>query len=352
MAHMIDETNGRAAIAYAGQTPWHGLGVQLLPTDSPEVQRRKAGLEWSALDGEVLFRRRINGSGDTELVVATDRKAIYRDDTGDLLSIMTKDYHQVQPGEIFALYQNIAKATGFALETAGGLSGGKRIWALLKVSEGAEIVGHDQVKPYVLLATSYDGSMATTGAFTAVRVVCHNTISMVIPQFEGAAAQDYTGGGRHNGKQVRVLHTTKWTDEVAKEVRMDLGIAADSFERFAIRARALSGKEMDRVAADAFVQKLLEPYWNPPKDVEKARVKNIRDTKGYRRIMALFQGEAKGAEIAGPTRWGMLNAVTEFVDHERGLTDSSRLDSAWFGTGAGLKERAFAILEGEFEVVR
>ena len=31
MAHMIDETTGRAAIAYIGATPWHGLGQALTP---------------------------------------------------------------------------------------------------------------------------------------------------------------------------------------------------------------------------------------------------------------------------------------------------------------------------------
>jgi hypothetical protein len=40
----------------------------------------------------------------------------------------------------------------------------------------------------------------------------------------------------------------------------------------------------------------------------------------------------------------MLNAVTQFVDHERGLTDSSRVEQAWFGRGNEMKNRAFEIL--------
>jgi len=36
-----------------------------------------------------------------------------------------------------------------------------------------------------------------------------------------------------------------------------------------------------------------------------------------------------------------LNAVTEFIDHQRrAKTVDHRLDSAWFGTGAAVKNRA------------
>jgi len=36
----------------------------------------------------------------------------------------------------------------------------------------------------------------------------------------------------------------------------------------------------------------------------------------------------------------LLCAVTEFIDHERReMSQDYRLDSAWFGAGAGLKQR-------------
>jgi hypothetical protein len=41
------------------------------------------------------------------------------------------------------------------------------------------------------------------------------------------------------------------------------------------------------------------------------------------------------------TAYGLLNAVTEFVDHERRARSTDyRLDSAWFGQGAMLKRAA------------
>ncbi|WP_410175379.1 DUF932 domain-containing protein, partial [Plesiomonas shigelloides] len=41
------------------------------------------------------------------------------------------------------------------------------------------------------------------------------------------------------------------------------------------------------------------------------------------------------------TAWGLVNAVTEFVDHHRrARNQDNRLDSAWFGLGAQMKTRA------------
>ena len=59
--------------------------------------------------------------------------------------------------------------------------------------------------------------------------------------------------------------------------------------------------------------------------------------------MILFEGQGRGAEMASAkgTAFGLLNAVTEFVDHERRARSADhRLESAWFGQGAALKENA------------
>src|SRR6058998_3504276 len=43
MAHQI---SGRAEIAYAGETPWHGLGVRVDGLQTAADMLRHAGLEW------------------------------------------------------------------------------------------------------------------------------------------------------------------------------------------------------------------------------------------------------------------------------------------------------------------
>jgi len=59
----------------------------------------------------------------------------------------------------------------------------------------------------------------------------------------------------------------------------------------------------------------------------------------------LFKGEAKGAELVGNTKWGLLNAVTEYYDHHLpARTADARLNSTWFGNGDAVKAKAIEVL--------
>ena len=328
MGHMIDETTGRAAIAYAGKTPWHGLGQQLSEGADIDTWTREAGLGYSVQACDVQYET----PAVTGLQVWPERKVLTRSDTGAPLAVVSKDYRVVQPAEVMDFFRKLTDIGGFQMETAGALSHGRRVWALARVGDGAPVVDGDLVKPYLLLGTSYDGTMATIAKFTAIRVVCNNTIT---PAVNGRA--DETDKG-YLKSSVRVLHSAQFD---ADAVRLQLGIVADQFERFIVQSRQLARRDMNFTEADQFVQELLRPYHQSALE--------ITDTKAYKRVIELWQGRAIGSDILSASkvsgsRWAMLNAVTQLVDHERGRSDNTRLESAWFGTGAALKNRALELL--------
>ena len=316
MAHMIDTTTGRAAMAYSGETPWHSLGQQLQPGASIETWTVQAGLAYTVLESPVMY----NTPATTEPQCWPNRKVLHRSDTGAPLAVVSDGYHVVQPGEVMGFFGKLAELGGFEMETAGALSDGRRVWALAKVNDGAEVLGGDVVRPYLLLGTSYDGSMSTVAKFTTVRVVCNNTIVQALGD---------------NKTEVRVLHSERFD---ADKVRLQLGIVGNSWERFLVQSRQLAGVPLSAVDADEFVRMLLAPYHTSKLEIEQ--------TRGYQRIMQLFKGDAIGSDIQGVrgTRWGMLNAVTQLVDHERGRSANTRIESAWFGTGAVMKSRALELL--------
>ena len=330
MAHMIDQTTGRDAIAYAGATPWHGLGQQLTPGASIDEWTREAGLAYDVLESPVLY----DSPAASELQSWPGRKVLHRSDTGAPLAVVSSSYQTVQPAEIMDFFAKLLDVGGFEMETAGALSEGRRVWALASVGDAAPVVDGDLVKPYLLLGTSYDGTMATVAKFTAIRVVCNNTITAAVGGYGARSTADEIDTG-YLKSAVRVLHSERFD---ADEVRRQLGIVTNAFDGFLIQSRRLASQHVTKEYADEFLQELLTPYYSGKAPIE--------DSKAYKRVMELFSGAAIGSDIPGVvgTRWGMLNAVTELVDHERGRGADTRMTSAWFGAGAGLKARAVELL--------
>jgi len=73
----------------------------------------------------------------------------------------------------------------------------------------------------------------------------------------------------------------------------------------------------------------------------------VRETAGFKKVLSLFSGEGMGAQMDGVmgTRWGLLNAFTEYADHHaRARSDENRFVSSQWGAGADLKQRALSAL--------
>lgn len=337
MSHLIDTSLGRPAIAYAGEKPWHGLGAQLTPGAGLDVWTREAGLAFEVKQSVVEFQGKAASEGGSSQLFA-DRRVLWRDDTGAALGIVGKDYRTVQPSQVIGFFSDLASREGFDMEVAGSLAGGRRVWALAKVGDGAEIIGHDEVRPYLLFATSYDGGMSTVAKFTAIRVVCDNTMTAAVGS--SAAGGQASGGetDKTDGPVVSCVRIPHSQDFDAAKVKLDLGIVHSAFDRFLVESRMLAARKVD----DKFVIEFLKALLPKPKDAEA----DAEAGRTFVRLLATWRGELPSATLpeANGTAWGLLNAITWDVDHVRGRA-GSRLNSAWFGTGEGLKNKAADMLK-------
>lgn len=328
MAHELDFTKGQAAIAFRGATPWHGLGESILPQDSIDDIRVKAGLDYDVVKTAVQY--------DTSLMAtklpggfmqpSKDRCVLYRSDTGGDLSVVSNKYQVVQPRQIIEFYRELVDQYGFEIEVVGALKGGRKVWALANTGKATQLRDRDDVKGYLLLATSYDGTMATQARFTSVRVVCNNTLSL-------ASAQSKA--------DVTVPHSTTFD---ASKVQLDLKIGP-AWDEFCRASRELSSRIVSR---DETVRFLLDVYYGlGSKEEIEAFQADEKNAKAGEKLMlrltkALF--ESPGAQLASArgTLWGALNAVTYDVDHQLpSRSVDTRLDKAWFGQGNNIKDRAW-----------
>lgn len=313
MAHHIH------SMAYVGQAPWHELGNQLPPKQSIEVWAEQAGMNWSICQTPVRYLAQEAG-GLGAIMSFEDQKVLYRSDTKAPLSVVSERYQVVQPKEVLEFYRDLTEVSGFELETAGVLKAGRKFWALARTGKESVLKGNDVVKGYLLLATSCDGTLATTATPTTVRVVCHNTLSVAL---NGAA------------QAIKVPHSTSFD---AQAVKRQLGVAVTQWDSFMYRMKTLSERKVKTHEAMNYFLKVLCQG-----DAPLAPSARLTNERAIRKVQALFDGHGRGAELAAAkgTAWGMLSAVTEYVDHERRARSSEyRLDSAWFGQGAAIKQRA------------
>ena len=330
MAHQIEQ------MAYVGETPWHGLGNQLTQNQPIEVWAQQAGMDWRIESSNVSYMAQ-NERGQSIIMPYEEQRVLYRSDTHAPLSVVSQRFQEVQPREILEFYRDLTEQSGFELETAGVLKGGKKFWALARTGQTSMLKGKDVSNGYMLLATACDGTLATTAQFTSIRVVCNNTLAIALK------------GQNSSAGVVKVPHSTKFD---ADKVKQQLGISVRAWEEHMYEMKQLTQRKVSQMEASAYFDAVFNnSTMNNVLDQEDNIIQFYRDVatqaaqanaKAMTKAMEMFNGQGRGATLSSSkdTAYGLLCSITEFIDHERrAMSTDHRLDSAWFGAGAAIKQR-------------
>lgn len=334
MAHQVEQ------MAYVGDTPWHGLGNQLTQNQPIEVWAQQAGMDWRIESSDVSYMAQ-NERGQSIIMPYEEQRVLYRSDTHAPLSVVSQRYQEVQPIQILEFYRDLTEQSGFELETAGVLKGGKKFWALARTGQSTALKGKDVSNGYILLATACDGTLATTAQFTNIRVVCNNTLAIALR------------GQNSSAGVVKVPHSTKFD---ADKVKQQLGISVRAWDEHMYEMKQLTQRKVTQGEAAAYFDAVFNNTSMSVADQEEniiqfyrniatptpAKEKSEPNGRAMAKVMDMFNGQGRGAELssAKDTAYGLLCSITEFADHERrAMSTDHRLDSAWFGAGAALKQR-------------
>ncbi|HHP6694022.1 DUF932 domain-containing protein [Acinetobacter baumannii] len=336
MAHLVE------TMAFVGDTPWHGLGNPLSPNQPIEVWAQQAGMDWRIESSNVSYMAK-NERGQNILMPYEEQRVLYRSDTHAPLSVVSQRFQEVQPQEILEFYRDLTEQSGFELETAGVLKGGRKFWALARTGQSAALKGKDVSNGYILLATACDGTLATTAQFTSIRVVCNNTLAIALR------------GQNSNAGVVKVPHSTKFD---ADKVKQQLGVSVRAWDEHMYEIKQLSQRKVTQSEAAAYFDavfnnttmsiveqddNIIQFYREVATHAQaNSKEKPEPNAKSMSKAMEMFNGQGRGANLssAKDTAYGLLCSMTEFIDHERrAMSIGHRLDSAWFGAGAMMKQR-------------
>ena len=308
------ETNGtEAAFASLREPAWHGLGTVF----NEEVTTAQM-LELAHLDNWNVRLEPVYVQGVPAERFAVPSFAVVRtnpfDGEADVLSVVGQRYKVLQNEELFDFGATLG--SGARWETAGSIKKGRVVFGSLALERETVLDPNgvaDKVNTYMLLHTSHDGSVSVQASITPVRVVCANTLNFAL---------------RSVKQSFKIRHTQTLDGKLAA-AREALGLAERYMDDFDKAAQALFAVPVtDSQVEDIFAT----AYPKPDKDASKAAVtrwENKRVAVGE----ILFSDTTYAVK---DTAWGVLNALTENLDWNRGvrndnpeskLTAASGLDS-------------------------
>ena len=321
------------------RVPWHGLGVVLdeYPHSIDEALD-KAGLGWQVTHGDVLVVKAPEWTDDfgtkhpAELIPAKGFKANAREDTGEVLGIVSDEYEVVDNRDAFRFLDALI-GSELHFETAGSLWGGRRVWVLARLPEYIEL-GGDQSATYVYVANSHDGSMAVTAAATPIRIVCANTLGAALRQSEHGASAERTFRFRHTGNlQAKFA-----------EARQVLGMTINYQTQFKALADRLA---LEPIGEGTLERSVLRHLWVVDEENMGARARANRE-RTIESVLSIFRGRGVAGDTTGNSpgsKWTAFNAIAEHLDYGRRYTARTNQVQRSFEDTA-LKQRALALVTG------
>jgi phage/plasmid-like protein (TIGR03299 family) len=308
MAHGITNADSMMSVR---RVPWHGLGVVL--DERPRTLAdalEAAGLTWTVAK-EPLCR------ADGRVVAG--HYATVRQDTDQVLGVVSDDYVVVQNRDCFAFLANLL-GSELVFETAGSLWGGRQVFITAELPEHVT-VGGDEVRPYVVLSAWHTGTGAIRAMTTPVRAVCANTVRAALERARAVYRVP------HVGDPTAQLH----------EARAVLGMTVDYYRQFTAFGDRLALAPLSEKALDRVLAKL----YSDDTALGGRALANRR--RARESVMAIFRhGDTVGN--APGSKWCGWNAIVEQHDHNgRRRTPEGRWARA-VEDPTGLKRRALDLI--------
>lgn len=246
----------------------------------------------------------------------TESFGMFRNDNNLWLGTIGKQYEPIQNFEIVETL--IATTEEISEKHKGGmLFNGKKVYYQSEIDPIQ--VANDEVKRYVTILNSHDGSSSLGFGFSNTVVVCQNTFYKAMKDVQ------------------RFRHTTSARERIEiarKQVREILLAENEVMETYQRMAdKKISNNAIKMVVADLFDFKP-EDFENPVEDFSTRKVNDIAKFK------AIMDSEFASH---GETLWGLFNAVTWKTNHAD-TKRNNQIENVMVGSGYKKNNSAFKIL--------
>lgn len=301
-------------------TPWHGLGVVTDRVLGLEEALKLSGLGGWEVAKAPLYTKlpsKRQWITSTEEVELKGKFATYRTDTNKVLGTVGKSYRVVQNEELFDLAEDLLDSGEAKYETAGSIRSNRVVFITVRLERPMKIADVD-FEPYLVLASSHDGSLSARAMVTPTVVVCANTLRLAM----------------NNAKyEYRIKHTNSANVRL-NQVREALGMTFDTYDLFELEIDKLISTDVTRPQFEKIVEGLFP-------DSESVRGTTMATTR-REEVRATYMHDPAAAPYQG-TAWGVINAVNTWETWEKPVRSTSTIDNA---QNARLERIAWSHLNG------
>jgi phage/plasmid-like protein (TIGR03299 family) len=284
------------------EVPWMKAGVAI--TEKVATAAEAAELGGLNFETEIWNLQAIDPDGGDD-VTATDRFAVVRKDTREILSVCGTRYNILDYGQAFDFMDSISPE----FVAAGVRRGGREGYMVVKAPDHIQVMLAGGVDPhdlYVVLRTSHDGSKKIEASVMGLRNKCTNMLSL-----RGFA----TGAERSWG----IRHTSTMREKLA-----ELETSLQNIDVYVKDLEMTTRTLLETPMSDAEARRLVT--WalpnRPKRDDNVEAVMNLYTSSPTNE----FRGNA----------WGLINALTEWLDWGKTYTS---MDARFINGLAGFSHK-------------
>lgn len=325
----LSTVSGKVEMAFFGEKPWHGLGTEIAGLMTAAEALEAAGLNWTVVKMPLFIK------ANNQEIMVPSAYATVRKDTNTPLGVVGERYNPMQNVQAFNFMDSVIESREAKYETVGALGKGETVWLLARIPENVTVAGREEIERYLLLANSHNGRTSLTVQWTPVRVVCQNTLAVAMQE---------------HGRKFSAKHTINLDNKLDTAKKM-LGFASRYFEEFV--------KEAEKLLKVKPNQDQLIEYFGKLYTVEAEVVKNLildrvvpkgdLERHVYNSYELFLHGAGNDVEPVKGTAWGLVNGVTDYLDHavstRKGNSLENRFAKSQFGLNADVRQKAWEMAQ-------
>ena len=267
-----------------------------------------AGLDWG-VEARPLWRR----VGEDQFEQSTKSREVFRTDTGAQLGTVRNRYEVFSNHDAFAFGDELVQEGTGKWVVAGQQNGGARVFMVMKLGEGFEVLGGDSYETYLYIRTSHGDGTSISARIIPFRLWCANQNGAAIASAKSSWS---------------IPHTTTVKARV-DEARNALQLSVNYEAEFQKLAEQLA----DIKVSDDRVKLMLNSIIPERRARRDDMIADIITNYQTSETVEPFRG----------TGYGVYNAFTEYMDHlKTQRTPNARFESIMHGEGDKLQNKLVA----------